>query len=227
MAVFPHEPAAQLTDDGSNHLLLAVGRTIRDNFHVLCGLSIVFLMVALPWVMLGTVVSWTVAWPLLVLTTAPVWLTIVWTSDRMLAGDAVGWRAMVQAGRRLALPALAIGILPAVCGTVLLGVVHASTDSTLMAMALPMVVGLAAAVCVLVIPAVALASRLELTGFTLWQAGAVVVIRRPTQVLGTVALAGIGCWLALALGPAVLMGVAPLGVMVAAITLPDAHTGSG
>lgn len=221
MAAFPHDPTTQLADDGSSTLLLEVGRTIRDNFHVLCGLSLVFLTVALPWVVLGTTTSWLIAWAPLVLLTAPCWATSVAAADRMLAGDAVGWRMIGGDLRRLLVPSLKIGIPPALCGTVLLGIVYAAIDPTMMAMSLAMTSGVSLAVFVLLIPAMPLATRLGLTGFTLWQASAVVVVRRPMQVLGAVVLAGLGLWLALAVGPAMLLGVAPLGVLIAAITLPD------
>ncbi len=223
MAVFPHEPAAQLTDDGSNHLLLEVGRTIRDNFHVLCGMSLAFLAMALPWVILATATSWLIAWAPLVLLTAPVWASIVASSDRLLAGEALGWRVISGDLRRLLIPALKIGILPAFCGTVLLGIVGSASDSTWMGMVLPVLSGLAVTTCVLLIPVVPLATRFDLAGLALWQTSAAIVFRRPAQVLGTVVLAGIGLWLALAIGPAMLLGVGPLGVLIAAITLPDSN----
>jgi hypothetical protein len=224
MAAYPRdERSAPLADDGSSHLLLEVARTVRDNFHILCGLSCLFLLVALPWVVLATMTSWAVAWFPLVLATAPFWAAIVAATHRMLAGDAVGWRVMVQDLRRLWRPALRIGILPAICGTVLLGIVQSAIDPVWKGLLLPFVAGMSVAVCVLVIPAVPLLSRLNVTGITLWQASAVVVVRRPTQVLGTVVLAGIGLWLAGAFGPASLLGVAPLAVLIAAISLPNAE----
>jgi hypothetical protein len=202
--------------------LLEVATTIRDNLHTLCAMSCLFLLVALPWVMLATVTTWTLAWTPLVLVSAPLWAVMVAAADRMLVGDVVGWRMMAMDLRRLWLPALRIGILPAVCGTVLLGIVQFASDPTWQAMFLTVVTGVSVAVGVLVIPVVPLVIRVRVSGIMLWQAGAVVVMRRPVQVLGTVVLAGGGLWLAMAFGPAMLLGVAPLAVLIAAITLPDA-----
>lgn len=221
MATLHHEPPNQLADDGSSHLLLEVGRTIRDNFHVLCGLSLVFLMVALPWVVLATATSWSVAWAPLVLTTAPVWMIIVWVANRMLVGDVTGGRAMLEAGRRLALPALAIGIPPALCGTVLLVMARDTGQASWWVLGVMIVAGISLAVGLLLVPAIPLAIRHDLAGAGLWQVSAAVVLKRPAQIAGTFILALLGIGLAMAVGPVVLLGVAPLGVLVAAITLPD------
>jgi hypothetical protein len=222
MAAYPRdERSAPLADDGSSHLLLEVARIIRDNFHLLCGMSCVFLVVALPWVVLATVTSWSLAWLPLVLTTAPLWAAMVAAANRMLAGEAVGWRTMAQDGRQLWWPVMRIGIPPAICGTVLLGVGQSTIDPVWKGLLVPVVAGISVAVGVLVIPAVPLLARVTVSGITLWQASAVVVVRRPLQVLGTLVLAGLGLSLAWAFGPAALLGVAPLAVLIAAIALPS------
>ncbi|HYJ12831.1 MAG TPA: hypothetical protein VEW66_04530, partial [Thermomicrobiales bacterium] len=203
-AYLREERSAPLADDGSSHLLLEVARTVRDNFHILCGLSCIFLLVALPWVVLATVTSWAVAWLPLVLTTAPLWVVFVASAQGMLDGDAVSWRMMAKDLRRLWWLGLRIGILPGLCGTVLLGIVQSASDPIWKGMLLPVMAGVSVAVWVLVIPAVPLLTRLNIAGIALWQASAVVVMRRPAQMLGTVVLAGIGVWLALVFGPAVL-----------------------
>ena len=217
-----HEPSPRpLADDGSNHLLLEVGRTIRDNLHTLFAMSLAFLAAALPWVMLATFTSWVVAWAPLVLTTAPVWATIVASADRLLAGETAPWRIVANDFRRLALPALRIGLLPALWGTVLLALAPDMDEALWTGMVVLVLAGIAVAIVVLLIPAGPLAARYGLSGLTLWQASAAIVVRRPAQVLGTVVLAGLGIWLTLAFGPAALLGAAPLGVLVAGITMPD------
>jgi hypothetical protein len=222
MVAMHHEQApTPLADDGSNRLLLVVGRTIRDNLHTLFALSLLFLVVALPWVILATLTSWTVAWAPLVLLTAPVWAAIVAGADRLLAGEAASWRSVSADLHRLALPALRIGMAPALCGTALLVAAPGENDGPWRGAAFLATAGIAIAVLALLIPAVPLATRYALSGLTLWQASAVIVTRRPVQVLGTMVLAGAGLWMALAFGPAVLLGAAPLGVLVAAITMPD------
>jgi hypothetical protein len=222
MVTVPHDDkAAPLTDDGSNRLLLEVARTIRDNLHTLFGMSMVFLTCALPWVVLATLTSWAVAWPLLVLTVAPIWATIVACADRLLVGDVVGWRVMAGDFRRHGWRAVANGMLPAICGTVLLIVASGSFDAQWKGMAMLAATGTGIALLVLAIPAVPLAVRYHLSGLALWETSAAVVVRRPWQMLGTVALAAIGLWMAVAFGPAILLGAAPFGVLVAAITQPD------
>jgi len=217
-----HEPPpSPLADDGSGNLLLQVGLTIRDNFHTLAGLSLVFLAAALPWVVLATLTSWAVAWAPLVLATSPVWAAIVTGADRLLVGEASPWRTTGGDLSRLAWPAVRIGIVPALCGTVVLALGTGSDNAVWQDALLLATLGITAAVVVLLIPAIPLAVRHGLSGPVLWQTSAVVVVRRPMQVLGTVALTGIGLWLTLTFGPAVLLGTAPLGVLVAAITLPD------
>ena len=217
-----HEPSPRpLADDGSNHLLLEVGRAILANLHTLFAMSLAFLAVALPWVMLATFTSWVVAWAPLVLTTAPVWATIVVGADRLLAGEAVVWRNVSDDLRRLALPALRIGIWPALCGAMLLALAPGMEEAVWKGMVALVLAGIAVAIVVLLIPAMPLASRTGLSGVTLWQASAIVVVKRPMQVLGTVPLAGLGVWMTLAFGPAALLGAAPLGVLVAGITMPD------
>lgn len=222
MATMAHEPSPRpLADDGSNHLLLVVGRAIRDNLHTLFAMSLLFLGVALPWVMLGTFTSWAVAWAPLVLATAPVWATIVASADRMIAGETSPWRIVGDDLRRLALPAIHIGLLPAICGTVLLALAPGMDEALWTGMVVQVMAGIAVAIVVLLIPAVPLALRYNLSGRTLWQASAFIVIKRPMQMLGTVIVTGLGVWMALAFGPAALLGAAPLGVLVAGITLPD------
>ncbi len=213
-----------LTDDGSNRLLLEVAFTIRDNLHTLCAMSLVFLGAALPWVVLATLTSWTIAWPLLVLATSPVWAAIVAVADRLLLGDAVGWRMIAGEFRRLWRGAVVNGMVPAMCGTVLLGVASAAFNAQWNGMAVLAAAGTGAALLVLAIPATPLSNRHALSGLALWETSAAVVTRRPAQVLGTVTLAAMGLWLTLAFGPAVLLGTAPFGVLVAAITQPDPET---
>jgi hypothetical protein len=215
------EKSTPLTDDGSNRLLLEVARTIRDNLHTLFGMSMVFLACALPWVVLATLTSWAVAWTPLVLTAAPIWTTIVACADRLLAGEAVGWQMMVSDLRRLGWRAVANGIAPAMCGTVLLVLASGAFDAQWKGIAVLAVAGMGIALLVLAVPAVPLAIRYNLSGLALWETSAAIVIRRPAQVLGTVALAAIGLWMAVAFGPAVLLGAAPFGVLVSAITQPD------
>lgn len=210
-----------LTDDGSNRLLLEVACTIRDNLHTLIGMSMVFLGVALPWVVLATLTSWVISWPMLVLTVAPIWTTFVACADRLLAGDAVGWRVMVGDFRRLGWRAVANGMVPAICGTVVLLVASGGFDAQWQGIALLAATGTGIALLVLAIPAVPLAIRHNLAGLALWETSAAVVVRRPAQVLGTVALAVMGLWLAAWFGPAALLGAAPFAVLVAAITQPD------
>lgn len=216
------DPAPQsLADDGSSNLLLHVARTIRDEFHILLGLSLLFLVVALPFVILATLTSWIIAWAPLVLVTAPVWATIVTIADRMLDGEATPWRVALTDVRGLAWPGIRVGIAPAICGSLLLALAPGSSDSSTHGVLTIAMSGIALTVLVLVIPAMPLAVRHAIHGLPLWQASAFVVMRRPAQVLGTVTIAGIGLWLTFAVGPAMLLGVAPLGVLVAAITLPD------
>jgi hypothetical protein len=222
MATMSRDPAPQpLADDGSSNLLLEVGRTIRDNFHILAGLSLLYLAVALPFVIFATVTSWAIAVAPLVLVTAPVWMAIVASADRMLAAEGTPWRSLADDLRRLAWPAVRIGIVPALCGSLLLAIAGRNASSPLHATLLVALGGGAVAIVVLLIPAVPIAARTGVSGLTLWQASAFVALRRPAQVLGTVTLAGIGIWLTFAFGPAALLGVAPLGVLVAAITMPD------
>jgi hypothetical protein len=221
MSTMSSRGPAPLADDGSHHLLLEVVRTIRDNLHTLCAMSLGFLIVALPWVVLGTITSWVFAWAPLVMVTAPVWMTIVVTSERLLIGDAVSWKRAARDLRQTAGSALTIGMLPAICGTVLLVAGAGASDAAWRGAGVLVGAGLALALLVLLIPAVPLAARYGLAGLILWQASAVVVVRRPAPVIGTVVLAAAGLWLAVMFGPALLLGVAPLGVLVAAITLPD------
>ncbi len=221
MATFPHEPPVPLADDGSSHLLIEVGRTVRDNFHVLCGLSLVYLAVALPWLVLGTITSWAVAWAPLVLTTAPVWMTIVWCGDRMLAGEATTWRRALGTWRQLLPAGMASGIPLAVCGTVLLWMAREPSETSWGRPGLVVSAGLTLTFGVLLVPAIPVALRTGLAGIRLWQVSAAVVIKRSGQIMGALVLAVAGMGLAQAIGPVMLLGVAPLGVLVAAITLPD------
>jgi len=217
-----HDPAPKpLADDGSSNLLLEVGRTIRDEFHILAGLSLLFMVAALPWIVLATVTSWAIAWAPLVLVAAPVWALIVACADRFLRGETAPWRRMARDLAQLALPAIRIGMVPALCGSALLALAQGSRDEPVREMLVVTAAGIAAAVLVLLIPAIPLAVRTGASGVSLWQASAFIVVRRPSQVLGSVTIAGIGIWLTVAFGPAILLGVAPLGVLVAAITMPD------
>jgi hypothetical protein len=186
----------------------------------------VFLVCALPWVVLATLMSWAVAWPLLVLTVAPVWATIVACADRLLLGDAVGWRMISGDFRRLWRRAQCHSSPPAVCGTVLLVVASGAFDAQWKGLVVLAVAGTGVALLVLAIPATPLSNRHALSGAALWETSAAVVVRRPMQVLGTVTLAAIGLWMTLMFGPAVLLGTAPFGVLVAAITQPDPETPS-
>ncbi len=223
MASTPGQPQL-LVDDGSSNLLLEVGRTIRDNAHTLFGMSLLLMAAALPWLMLGTVAAWWMAWTPLVLATAPVWIAICAGADRLLDGEAVPLRALPGLIRCHAGAGLRIGIVPAFAGAALIGTVallEAKPDARWLAALLLLQLGVAVAVAVLLAPAFPLAVRYGLTGLDLWQASALLARERPAQVLGAVTLAGSTLWLTLALGPAMLLILAPLAMLIVAVTRPD------
>lgn len=222
----PHDgdprPAA-LADDGSSHLLLETGRVIRDNAPVLLALSLGMIAIALPCVMVASVSSWEVAWGPLVLLTTPVWVGALAAADRMLEGDAVSLRQVAGLVRRHAGAAWRLALVPALVGTgCLLLLARAAQDGPppLVRWALLPALGGLLAVAVLIGPACVMAVRFPQHGAAPWQAAARLLVSRPVPVLGATVLGGLVVWLALVLGPAALVALGPLAVLLSAVTRP-------
>jgi hypothetical protein len=209
-------------------LLLHVGKTILDNVAVLLFGSLLLLAAAWPGLFLATGASWAIAWPLLVLCTGPVWAGIVAAADRLLDGNAVSVRGLLGLVRNQARAGLAIAVVPAVVGGILLGslqLLDQTPDARWLAVPLLLDAGVALVVATSLVSIFTLAASRALAGIDLWLASAQVTIGRPVTVAGTVTLFGIVAWLALMVGPVALVLVGPLAVLGAAVTrdaLPDA-----
>lgn len=213
-----------LVDDGSSHLLLQTGRTIRDNLHTLTGLSLFLLIVALPWFVIASLTSWLIVWIPLMLTTAPIWATMIAAADQMLEGNAVTLPKLATLLQRHSRSGFEIAILPALAGTLLLGTIAAlnqTPGNAWMMMPVALGFGLSLATSLLLVPAFNVATRSGDSMMKRWQASAYITATRPTEVVGTLVLGGMVLWLAAGLGPAALLLLGPLAVLICAVTRPN------
>lgn len=211
---------APASDDPSQ-ILPHVGRTIWDNVPTSLLGSVLLLIAASPALLVATSGSWMIAWPLLLLCTAPVWTGIVVAGGRLLDGDTVTLPTLLALVRRHAWTGIRIGIVPAIVGMILFGSLHL-LDRNLHAgwIVIPLLLDLGVAIVVgtSLVTIFTVSTDYAATGIELWLASAAVTISRPIPVLGTLALFGVVAWVAAMFGPVALIAVAPLGIVCAAVT---------
>lgn len=217
----------QLVDDGSNRLLLAAARVAWDDAAVLFTLSLVLLVVFVPFIVLASMFGWLVVWAPMVLATAPVWFATVGAADRLLDHRGVSLRLLPRSIRRSAPTSWRIGIVPAVTGSIVLGALELIARDPVAAgprLALPPALGVVAAVAVLVGPTFATAARYDTSARTAWRLGARIVVARPMQQIGLVVCFGLLLWLTVAVGPVILLALGPFALLSTAVArIPDAE----
>jgi hypothetical protein len=209
-----------LVDDGSNRLLIATGWTLWDNALLLITCSLLLLIMLVPFVIVASVTGWLFVWAPMVLASAPVWLATVAVSDRLLDGDGVGVRELPLIVRLHWRVALQLALVPAMLGVLALGLLEFSkgTDgSNPIRLMIPGMAGALVAVAVLIGPAFAIAARTDTGARDSWVMAARQVVSRPVQQIGLVVCFGMLLWLAVMIGPALLLGFGPLAVLNAAL----------
>jgi hypothetical protein len=209
-----------LTDDGSSRLLIATGWTLWDNALLLIVCSLLLLFVLLPFVIVASVAGWLLAWAPMTLATAPILLAAVAVSDRLLDGRGVSVRELPQVIRIHWRVAVQLALVPALLGSLALGLLELSSGedgASLARLTVPGAVGMLLAVAVLVGPAFAAVARTNAGARIAWVVAARQVASRPIQQIGLVACFGVLFWLAVVIGPALLLGLAPLALLTAAL----------
>lgn len=209
-----------LMDDGSSRLLLATGWTLWDNALLLIVCSLLLLFVLIPFVIVASVTGWFFVWAPMVLATAPIWLGTVAVSDRLLDGDGVGVRELPLIVRLHWRVALQLALVPAVLGVLALALLEFSNganDTNPARLMIPGMVGALVAIAVLIGPAFAIAARADAGARIAWVMAARQVVSRPVQQIGLVACFGVLLWLAVVIGPPLLLGLGPLAVLNAAL----------
>lgn len=211
----------------SDRLLLHVGWTIWDNVSQLLFASMLLLIAAYPALFLATGTSWSLAWPVLMLSAGPVWAGVVAASGRLLDDDAISNRMLLDLIRVHAWQGLRISVVPTIAGTVMLGSLHLldrNPDAVWLAFPLLLDLGVAIVVSTSLVTIFTLSGEHDATAADLWLASATMTISRPIPVLGTLTLFGLVAWMAAVFGPVALIAVAPLAVLCAAVVrdgLPD------
>jgi hypothetical protein len=211
---------APLVDDGSSRLLLATARVAWDDAAMLATLSLLLLIVSSPFVMLASLIGWPAVWAPMVLVTAPFWFATVNAADRLLDLRGVSLRDLPGSIRHGARTAWLIGIVPAVFGTIALGVLELigrNPEASAPRLVLPPALGVLAAVAVLIGPAFAAGARYDTGAGTAWRLGARIVVTKPVQQIGLVACFGLLLWLTVAVGPVVLLALGPFALLSVAV----------
>lgn len=209
-----------IVDDGSNRLLLEVGSTCWANLALLFLLSTVCLLVMAPFLVAASLVGWLVVWGPMVLAVAPFWLVTIVVGDRLLEGGGVAVRELPGLWRRHAVGAWSVALAPAMGGVATVGLFDLTRrhpDAIAPRVASLIALGMSIAVLVLVNPAMAAAARYDVRTIDAWGLGARWFIAAPIQQLGLIVCCGLLIWLAIVVGPVVLLGVGPLGLLTAAI----------
>jgi hypothetical protein len=207
-------------EDESNRLILHAGRTMWDAAPQLLFMSMLLMIGAFPALYLATATSWTIAWPLLMVCTAPVWAGTIAACAWLLDGDVVSTRQVLALIRCHGLAGVRIGLVPAVVGTILIGsigILDRQSDAAWVAVPLLVTLGIAIVVGLALVPIFAIATTRALPGVDLWLASAGLAFRRPIPVLGMATLFGLVFWVASIIGPVALLALAPLAVLNAAV----------
>jgi hypothetical protein len=216
----PDRESTQLTDDGSNRLLIAVVWTLWDNALLLIACSLLLVGVLVPFVVAASVAGWLFVWAPMVLMSAPVWLAAVAVSDRLLDGDGVGVREVPSVIREYWRMAVKLAQVPAAVGSLALGLLelgNSGTSASISRVLLPATLSGLLGTAMLIGPAFAFAARTDAGVRDLWIMAARQVVSRPIQQIGLVACFGVVLWLAILIGPAMLLGSSLLAVLTAAL----------
>jgi hypothetical protein len=216
----PDRGTTELTDDGSSRLLIATGWTLWDNALLFIVCSLLLLCVLVPFVIVASVAGWLFVWAPMVLVAAPIWLGTVSVSDRLLDGKGVRARDLPVVIRKRWRVAVQLALVPAMLGALALGLLESSTNGDSASIARLLIPGASSsllAAAVLIGPAFAFAARTNAGARDAWVMAARQVVSRPVQQVGLVVCFGVLLWLAAVIGPALLLGLAPLAVLTAAL----------
>lgn len=219
MGVAP-EPGC-VTVNESDHLVRLAGATIWANVLPLLFMSMLLSIATVPALYLATAMGWLVAWPVLATGVAPVWAGVMAASARLLEGDAVTNRQTLALVRRHGRAGLRIGLVPAIVGTLLLGclaILDRQPQAGWVAVPLLLGLGIAIVVALALVPIFTVAAEAGLTGVPLWLTSAGIAFANPFSTIGTALLLGMVVWGAAGIGPAALLGLAPLAVLGAAVS---------
>jgi len=209
-----------LTDDGSNRLLIHVGKTIWTNALLLFVLSALCLAAFAPFVLAASAAGWLALWGPMVLCTAPFWALVVSAGNRLLDGYGVAMSELPALWRRKAGIACRVALTPALVGTAVLALLSLSSShpsSFVFRIAVLLALGVLLSIALLIGPAMCAATRFEVGAASAWTLGARQLIAAPVQQLGLVGCFAVVCWLAIAIGPVLLLALGPLGVLTAAL----------
>lgn len=208
------------SDDGSNRLLVHAGKTIWTNALLLFVLSALCLAVFTPFVLAASAAGWLAVWGPMVLCTAPFWALVVATGNRLLDGYGVAMSELPALWRRTAGIACRVALAPAVIGTAVLALLSLASghpSSFVLRIFVFLALGVLFSIVLLIGPAMCAATRFEVGAASAWTLGARQLIAAPVQQLGLVGCFAIVCWLAIAVGPVLLLALGPLGVLTAAL----------
>lgn len=222
----PGSETTPLVDDGSNRLLITAGWTLWDNALLLIVCSLLLVCVLAPFVILASVAGWLLAWAPMTLASAPAWLAVVAVSDRLLDGRGVCVRELPRVIRMRWRAAVQLALVPAMLGTLALGLLEAidrQHGANLARLMLPGAIGALLAITVLIGPAFAVVARTDAGPRVAWLVAARQVARQPVQQIGFVFCFGVLLWLTVLIGPVFLLGLGPLALLSAALarTLTD------
>lgn len=214
------ETQRPLIDDGSSRLLIATGYALWDNAALLMTLSLLIMLVSLPFLVLASIAGWWAAWLPMVMALAPIWFVAILVGDRILDGRGVAVRELPRLIAKHVRLALTIAIVPALSGQLVLTLGHVASgekSSDLASAGLLLSLGILLAVAILAGPTFASAVRFETDARDAWILGARVIVAAPFQQLGLVCCFGIVIWSVVAIGPVVLLALAPFAVLTAAV----------
>lgn len=214
-------PVARQWRDEEPGLLTHAGLTIWSNLPLLLALNAVLLVGAVPAVVTYLGGLHILASLIGAFTLGPLWAGMVSVADAMVRDERVSVGRFLRDVRRLAVRGLAVGVVPAVIATALLGTsAIAAEHPDQRWMLLPLFVdgSLMTLVSLAAIWAFWLAVIRGLKGWTLWRASLTLAAASPLAMLGTVALLVLLAILVGWAGPGIVLALpAPFAVYLSAV----------
>lgn len=221
MAV-PHQHEQELDPATGSEMLLRTGRRIWDNLPFLLFIDLMLVASAIPALLLVLAGYWMLALPVAAVTCGPMWAGAVATSDRMYHHGDGSVRAFFGMVRSHAVIGVAIGFVPALIATVMLGTISvwaANPGARWLVVPLLLDISLLIIVAACGVSVFSLATTGGLRGWDLWRASLAIAGANPLAIIGSLTLLVVVCSVLGQLAPMVLpVLLAPFATLCSAVT---------